>query len=205
MRYFITVLCFTVLIPLYAQKVTKVIDGDTYVLENGDKVRMIGINAPEMKTEFGDDAKQHLIELIEGKTVELKSDKGNGDKDKYGRILRYTILNGEDINQRMVCDGYAIVYTRFKFKKKQEYLECETAAKTSVLGMWGGDAVNDTYKKKETKKKKKEPESPQIEEKTADQPQAAETDSGEKSTTYLLAGVLCVLLLVAFSLKKRRR
>ncbi|MDL5044984.1 thermonuclease family protein [Oscillatoria amoena NRMC-F 0135] len=202
MRYFITALFFLVLIPLNAQKVARVIDGDTYVLENGDKVRMIGINAPEMKTEFGDDAKEHLKGLIEGRTVELKSDKGNGDKDKYGRLLRYTILNGEDISLRMVCDGYAIVYTRFKFKKKQEYLECEATAKDNLLGVWGGAANNNTYQKKETKKA--EP-AQKIEEKTADQPQATETDPLEKATTYLILGVLCFVLLGILSIKRRRR
>lgn len=193
-----------VLIPLSAQKVTRVIDGDTYVLENGDKVRMIGINAPEMKTEFGDDAKVHLKELIEGKTVELKSDKGNGDKDKYGRLLRYTILEGEDISLRMVCDGFAIVYTRFKFEKKKEYLACETTAKANLIGMWDGDATNETYKKKEVKKPKPEHKQ-QVQEKTAEPPQATEPDSIEKSTAYLVTGVLFIVLYAIYALKKRRR
>jgi micrococcal nuclease len=118
-------------------KVARVIDGDTYVIETGEKIRMIGINAPEMSTEFGDDAKAHLEKLIGGKEVMLVEDAKATKKDKYKRLLRYTILNGEDINQRMVCDGFAVAYTRFKFTKKESYVDCQEVAELASLGMWG--------------------------------------------------------------------
>lgn len=118
-------------------KVTRVIDGDTYVIETGEKVRMIGINAPEMSTEFGDDAKAHLEKLIGNREVMLVEDSKAGKKDKYKRLLRYTIVEGEDINQRMVCDGFAVAYTRFKFTKKQSYKDCQEMAELASIGMWG--------------------------------------------------------------------
>lgn len=135
-------------------KVKRVVDGDTYILATGEKVRMIGIDAPEMSTYFGNDAKKHLKELIQGKTVRIKADVMNRDKDRYGRLLRYTYLNNQDINQKMVCDGYAIAYTRFKFNKKTKYIYCQKSATENKQGMWATKGAHKLFKKK---KKKDEP------------------------------------------------
>jgi micrococcal nuclease len=54
-------------------KVTRIIDGDTFETETGEKVRLIGINAPEISDIFGQEAKQYLSDLIENKTVDLQS------------------------------------------------------------------------------------------------------------------------------------
>jgi micrococcal nuclease len=48
-------------------KVTRIIDGDTFETETGEKVRLIGINAPEISDIFGQEAKQHLANLIDQK------------------------------------------------------------------------------------------------------------------------------------------
>jgi micrococcal nuclease len=155
---FIIISVFLILSQLvFAQKVkvTRVVDGDTYVIETGEKVRMIGIDAPEMSTDFGNDAKEHLKTLIEGKTIELQPDKKTGDKDRYNRLLRYAILNGEDINLRMVCDGFAIAYTKFKFSKAESYTSCQINAEGSDLGMWLTYDEDDLYGKSPAKKKSK--------------------------------------------------
>jgi micrococcal nuclease len=58
-------------------KVIRIIDGDTFEIENGDKVRMIGIDAPELKDNAGLESKNHLKLLIENKYVSLIEDKKN--------------------------------------------------------------------------------------------------------------------------------
>jgi len=88
-------------------KVTRIIDGDTFETETGEKVRLIGINAPEISDIFGQEAKQYLSDLIENKIVELQSDNISNDRDRYQRLLRYVILDGVDINKKMVSDGFA--------------------------------------------------------------------------------------------------
>ena len=103
-------------------KVIRIIDGDTFEIENGDKVRMIGIDAPELKDNNGLESKNHLKFLIENKYVSLIKDEKNKNKDFFGRLLRYVYLNNYDVNLKMIEDGYANVYTKFKFTKSKEYI-----------------------------------------------------------------------------------
>ena len=70
-------------------KVVRVIDGDTFVIEGGERVRMIGINAPELKDPFGVESKTHLKKLIENKYVNLIKGDETSDKDYFKRLLRY--------------------------------------------------------------------------------------------------------------------
>jgi len=106
--------------PQQTYKVTKVIDGDTIEINTGEKVRLIGINSPEVGEECYEEAKEELENLILGKEVTLEADVE--DKDKYGRLLRYVyadfslqdgdIISGEDgfINYGMVFLGLAYEY-----------------------------------------------------------------------------------------------
>jgi micrococcal nuclease len=103
-------------------KVIRVIDGDTFEIENGDKVRMIGIDAPELKDNEGLESKDYLEFLIKNKYVSLLKDEKNNNKDFYGRLLRYVYLDDSDINLKMIEEGYANVYTKFKFTKSKEYI-----------------------------------------------------------------------------------
>lgn len=110
----LTLNCFGTL-----NKVTRVIDGDTFETETGEKVRLVGINAPEISDIFGEEAKQHLIDLIEGKTVDLEPDHISNDRDRYSRLLRYVILDNIDINKKMILDGFAFAYLKYHFDKKK--------------------------------------------------------------------------------------
>lgn len=155
MRSLLFLFCWLIILSVSAQtvKVKRVVDGDTYVLTTGEKVRMIGIDAPEMDTYFGNDAKKYLKQLIEGKEISIKADVMNQDKDRYGRLLRYTFLNHQDINRKMVCDGYAIAYTRFKFNKKTSYIYCQKAAAKNKLGMWATQGAHKLFKQKKDEEK----------------------------------------------------
>ena len=118
-------------------KVSRVIDGDTFETDAGEKVRLIGINAPEISDIFGIEAKKYLSELVEKKTVDLKCDKISNDRDRYQRLLRYVILDGVDINKKMVSDGMAFAYQKFRFSNSLDYEKAQLEAKKNNKGIWG--------------------------------------------------------------------
>ena len=119
--------------PLFALsgKVVSIHDGDTItVLQDKQqiKVRLFGIDAPELKQPYGKKSKQFLANLIAGEVVEVEE---NG-KDRYKRTIGTIYLNGTDINAQMVANGYAWAYR--KFSKK--YAPQESKAKRQKLGLW---------------------------------------------------------------------
>lgn len=91
-----------------AATVTRVIainDGDTFETQEGERVRMLGIDAPETYQPGGDIARDILGKYLLGRTVRLESDGEN--KDRYGRILRYVYLGDMLVNGELVRNGYA--------------------------------------------------------------------------------------------------
>ena len=112
-------------------KVISIHDGDTITVLQGKqqiKVRLFGIDAPELKQPYGKKSKQFLANLIAGKVVEVEK---NG-KDRYKRTIGSIYLNDKDINAQMVENGYAWAYR--KFSKK--YTAQESKAKSQRLGLW---------------------------------------------------------------------
>jgi micrococcal nuclease len=115
--------------------VSKIIDGDTIKLQNGDKVRLLGINTPEMGQPYYEEATDRLKELIEGKTVALEKD--IEDKDQYERLLRYIYIDDTFVNLEMVREGYANVYLISpKTKYSDEFEKAEEEAKIAGRGIW---------------------------------------------------------------------
>jgi len=86
-------------------KVTAVIDGDTIEIEGGERVRYIGIDTPETDECYGPEATEANRELVEGEKVILIRDLEN--RGKYGRLLRYVIVDGRFVNAELVRLGYA--------------------------------------------------------------------------------------------------
>lgn len=112
-------------------KVVSIHDGDTITIlqdKQQIKVRLFGIDAPELKQPYGKKSKQFLSNLIAGKNVEVDE---NG-KDRYKRTIGTIYVNGTDINAQMVANGYAWAYR--KFSKK--YTAQESKAKKQGLGLW---------------------------------------------------------------------
>lgn len=120
-------------------RVVHIIDGDTFQIDSGDKVRMIGINAPEYKDIYGPESSRHLSELILGKAIELQPDTISKDRDPYGRLLRYTFVNGSDINKQMILDGFADAFLKYRFdpQKESEYRQAQLTAQQNQIGRWG--------------------------------------------------------------------
>lgn len=126
---------------LQAAKVTRVIDGDTIELENGQRVRYIGIDTPETVDPrkpiqcFGREASSKNRELIEGKTARLEKD--ISETDKYGRLLRYVFINDIFVNDYLVAGGFAHASTfPPDIKYQDKFRQSEEKARTENLGLW---------------------------------------------------------------------
>lgn len=140
MKKILVVLILLITFQIIAQeKVLRIIDGDTFELFSGEKVRIVGINAPEIKDKYGDESKKYLLSLIQNKYVILENDSISKDKDVYGRLLRYVYLDNEDINKKMIRDGFAVAYLKYSFTKNDEYERAEQLAKNENIGVWSDD------------------------------------------------------------------
>lgn len=107
--------------------VTKVLDGDTVVIQGGDHVRLLGIDADEQGYPCYNAARQRLEELVLQKSVLLEAD--NNDVDRYGRLLRYVFLGDELINQKIISEGLAVA--RF-YPENQKYKNVIVAAENKA-------------------------------------------------------------------------
>lgn len=155
MRQIITyILLFTTFVCFgRTTKVTRVIDGDAFETVTGEKVRLIGINDPKISNILGQEAKQYFSDLIENKTVELQTDNISKDRDRYQRLLKYVILDGVDINKKMVSDGFAIAYLKYHFSNSIEYEKAQIQARKTNKGILGNskkETIINEQEKKET-------------------------------------------------------
>jgi len=113
--------------------VTKIIDGDTIIVEGGESVRLLGIDADERGKPCYTEAKNRLEELILDKRVKLEPD--IEDKDQYGRSLRYLFLNGTNMNLLLIKEGLAIArFTDENVKYKKEIINAEKKAMDEKIG-----------------------------------------------------------------------
>lgn len=122
-------------------KVARVIDGDTIEIEGGERVRYIGIDAPETVDPekpvecFGREATDGNKKLVEGKMVRLEKDAT--DRDKYNRLLRYAYVGDTFVNLELVKLGFATAAAYPPDTKYQkEFSSAEQEAKKSKSGLW---------------------------------------------------------------------
>jgi micrococcal nuclease len=130
-------------LPVQTHRVIKVIDGDTIQVSiNGqlETVRLIGVDIPEVRPVecYGPEASAEMKRLLEGKQVTLEADPSQGDRDKYGRLLRYVILNGSDIGYQLIRKGYAREYTyNTPYRLQEAFKAAQELAQASNRGLWG--------------------------------------------------------------------
>ncbi len=92
-------------------RIARVVDGDTFHCEDGRKVRLIGMDAPEVGQGAAGRASREALRrmLPRGRSVRLESDAAA--RDRYGRVLAYAWAAGRLVNEAMVRDGWAVLYT----------------------------------------------------------------------------------------------
>jgi len=86
----------------------RAVDGDTIVLKNGERVRLIGIDAPEKGEKCFEEAKNRLQHLVFGKKILLQKDRS--ERDRYGRLVRFVYADGLFVNLAMVEEGLAFSF-----------------------------------------------------------------------------------------------
>ena len=86
-------------------EVGQIVDGEAFDLRDGRRVRLIGIDAPEIGQDYSVQATEALASLISDRIVYLEKDVS--DVDKYGRFLRYVFVDGALINYELVYQGFA--------------------------------------------------------------------------------------------------
>ncbi len=128
--------------PGDAARVVQVVDGDTIVVTVGaaeERLRLIGINAPERGECLADEAAQRLRELVDGREVVLVPDRT--DRDRFGRLLRHVEVDGSDVGAALVAEGLALA-RRYPpdVARADAYDSAQRSAQDAGIGLWASDA-----------------------------------------------------------------
>lgn len=126
--------------------VVAVTDGDTIrVALDGreERVRLIGIDAPERGECFADEATTALRDLVGGQQVVLVRD--SSDRDDHGRLLRYVAVGQEQVNELLVRKGFALA-RRYPpdTARAEELAAAEERARAEAAGLWGPEGCAHT-------------------------------------------------------------
>ena len=124
--------------------VERVVDWDTLVLSDGEKIRLIGIDTPETVhpskpvEPFGPEASSFTKRAVEGKAVQLRFDRNK--RDRYQRLLAYVYIGDWCLNEALIRAGYSECITKYPFDKamKQQFEAAERDAKLNRRGIWSG-------------------------------------------------------------------
>ena len=142
----LTILCASVAVASETATVTRVVDGDTLVVDiagQEERVRLIGVDTPETVHPkkpveyFGKEASAFTKRIAEGETVRLESDPQNSNRDRYNRLLRYVYLpDGTCLNAEIIRQGYGFAYVKYPFSRMEEYRLLERSAREGERGLW---------------------------------------------------------------------
>lgn len=143
--------------PDNVYKIIRVVDGDTIILDNKERVRLIGVDTlekypsaklnrdaerthtdKELIKAMGRKASDFTKNLSEGKIVRLEYDQTK--RDIYGRLLAYVYLpDGRLLNEEIILQGYGFAYLKYPFKPElmSRFREAETKARDEKRGLWG--------------------------------------------------------------------
>ena len=137
-------------------RVIAVNDGDTVTLRMDGKEyrsRLIGMDAPELGQEpWGKLARGHLRKLLKDAKWRVTVETDIVKYDKYDRILVYLWTpGGEMLNERMLRDGYALLFTiQPNSKYSDRFKEAQRIARENRKGIWGANGLKERpldYKK----------------------------------------------------------
>lgn len=121
--------------------VVEVVDGDTFQLASGKRVRLMGVDSPEYERCLGKEAKEKLAGLILNKKVELKEEV----TEAYGRSLALVYLDGNLINKIILEEGFG--RTDYRKNSQREVLTSAFhSAQKQKIGIWS-EICRDTASK----------------------------------------------------------
>jgi micrococcal nuclease len=127
-------------------RVSRVVDGDTIILDTIGPVRLIGVDTPETVDprrpvqRFGKEASAFTKRLLTGKDVRVEYDWNR--KDGYNRTLAYIYLvDGTFVNAELIRQGYGFAYTKYPFKYAAKFRTLERQAREKGVGLWAPDTL----------------------------------------------------------------
>ena len=142
-------------------RVVRVADGDTVtVLDSSNtqhRIRLEGIDAPELHQAFGAQSKQSLAQMIFDKVVTVVYQK----TDQYGRLVGKITLDGKDVNLEQVKLGMAWHYKEYQREQGPEdrelYARAEEEARNARRGLWQDpDPIEPSAFRKEEKRERQD-------------------------------------------------
>ena len=142
-------------------KVIRAVDGDTVVVVHHgkeEKVRLLCIDTPEsvhpdkkQNIPMGKVASDFTSHRLMGKYVDLEF--GPELRDRYGRLLAYVVVGGENFNIEIVRQGLSPYYTKYGSSRKydQDFREAEKLARKNKLNIWGDPELTERYMRLKSK------------------------------------------------------
>ncbi len=123
-------------------RVRRVIDGDTLVLSNGSRIRLIGVDTPELNANSQDEvrlaraATEFTRQFVRDGEVRLEFDRER--LDRYGRFLAFVYVGDRMLNEELIRQGYgrALLYFNYSERFKRRFRAAEDEAKQSMAGIW---------------------------------------------------------------------
>ena len=120
---------------------TRVLDGNSIILNNGEAVSLIGVDTPDKKHPkqpveyFAEEAFAFTEKMVAGKKVRLEYD--IRERDQSGRRLAYVYLeDGTLLNAEIIKGGYGRTDTKFPFKYREQFSHYEKEAREDKRGLW---------------------------------------------------------------------
>ncbi len=153
----LALLVFSAASPADTHRCEWVYDGDTIRLESGERVRLLGVDAPEVhhpergEEPFGREAMGLAISLVSARTVELQYHDGDSidgaQRDKYQRVLAYVWVDRLDglgrrepvcLNLELLRQGLARATRAWAHPLYDDYVKAEQVARDQGVGLWAG-------------------------------------------------------------------
>jgi micrococcal nuclease len=115
------------------ESVKQVSDGDTLVLQSGERIRLCGIDAPELSQPLGQEAKANLENWVKGK---VQVDRV--EQDRYGRTVAEVWTDNGLVNAGMINVGMAYHYTQYSDRcpHRDSLISAEQTAQMWKYGVW---------------------------------------------------------------------
>jgi micrococcal nuclease len=119
--------------------VKRVIDGDTVELQGGDRLRLLGIDTPEMGERFHDEAMNLLKRLALGKNARIEYARER--RDRYGRLLGFLYIDDTLFVNRLIVDsGMAYIYlfrnNELEMTQFKQLLDAQRDAMSRHTALW---------------------------------------------------------------------
>jgi micrococcal nuclease len=119
-------------------RIVAVYDGDTFTLDNGEKIRLRGVNTPELrpKEKFGIEARDAAANLLINQDVELEY--GSVHRDAYGRLIASVTVEGVDVAEYLAREGLGHVFLipPDNLSNEQALLDAQSQAQDKNKGIW---------------------------------------------------------------------